>query len=144
MKVYLAAQYARRDELRAYRYILENHLGIEVTSRWLDEKEPLNSQMGQHPEYFYVETATFDLEDVDKADAVIFFSENPLVGVPRGGRHVEYGYAFKGGKTIFVVGPKENVFHYIGKVHHFDTFEDLAKQLLDFLELDKILAETNG
>jgi hypothetical protein len=123
-KVYLAARYDRRDELREHRKVL-NSLNIYVTSRWLDEQEPLNSQMGQHSEEFYIETARVDLEDVDAADTIIFFSENPLEGFRRGGRHVEYGYALKGGKNIVVVGPRENVFHYGIGATHFDSFEDL-------------------
>lgn len=122
MKLYLAAQYARRDELREHKAALEP-LGIEVTSRWLDEQEPLNSQMGEKSDSWYVETATIDLEDVDRADGVVFFSENPLVGIPRGGRHVEFGYALGTGKPVYVIGPKENVFHYIDRVYHFNTLE---------------------
>jgi nucleoside 2-deoxyribosyltransferase len=137
MKVYLAAQYARRDELRQYKSVL-NTLGVEVTSRWLEEKEPLNSQMGQHSEEFYVETATIDLEDVEKADAVIFFSENPLVGVVRGGRHVEFGYAMKADKPIYVIGPKENVFHYIGRVYHFDTFYDFVETFKKYANVEEV------
>ena len=128
MKVYLAARYSRRDELREYKTALEA-IGVEITSRWLNETEPLDSQMVEHSEAFYVETATIDFQDVDAADALVFFSENPLVGWPRGGRHVEYGYAFKGNKPIYVVGPKENVFHYIGMVKHFATFEELVAHL---------------
>lgn len=138
MKVYLAAQYARRDELRTYREQLQAR-GIVVTSRWLDEKEPLNSQMGQHSTEFYVETATIDLEDIDRADAVIFFSESPLVGVVRGGRHVEFGYAFKANKPIFVIGPKENVFHYIGRVYHFDTFEQFVETFEKYADVEEVI-----
>src|ERR1022692_562430 len=107
MKVYLAARYSRRDELREYKTRLEAE-GIEVTSRWLEEKEPLDSQMGQHSDEFYVMTATIDLDDIDKADLVLFFSEDPLVGWVRGGRHVEFGYALGTDKPIAIIGPKEN------------------------------------
>lgn len=123
-RVYLAARYDRRDELREYRNVLEEW-GIIVTSRWLDEQEPLNSQMGQHTEEFYITTARVDLDDVDTADTIIFFSEDPLVGFRRGGRHVEYGYALKGGKNIIVCGPKENVFHYGTGATHFESFTEM-------------------
>ena len=125
-KVYLAARYDRRDELREYRKEL-NSWGVEVTSRWLDEHEPLNSQMGEHSEEFYITTARVDLEDVDSADTIIFFSENPLEGFRRGGRHVEYGYALKAGKNIIVAGPKENVFHYGTGAVHYDSFKELME-----------------
>jgi len=123
LRVYLAAQYARRDELRVYAKLLEQ-FGIEVTSRWLDETEPLNSKMGQHSKEFYVTTAAIDLEDVDEADVLIFFSENPLIGVPRAGRYVEFGYALAKRKPIYVIGPKENVFHYSPGVHHYGSLDE--------------------
>jgi nucleoside 2-deoxyribosyltransferase len=136
VKVYLASQYARRDELCEHRAVLEP-LGIEVTSRWLDEQEPLTGHMGDKPDAWYVHTANVDLEDVDRADAVIFFSENPRVGIPRGGRHVEFGYALGTKKPIYVVGPKENVFHYIEHVYHFET-------LAQFIEMFKMYIEVQN
>lgn len=126
--VYLAARYDRRDELRGYRKVLE-YYGFEVTSRWLDEQEPLDSQMGQHSEEFYRETSKIDLEDVSRANGLIFFSENPLEGFRRGGRHVEFGYALAEGKPIAVVGPRENVFHYTPNVYQFKSFADCISDL---------------
>ncbi len=133
MKVYLAARYSRRDELREYRKTLEE-AGIEITSRWLDEKEPLDSQMGQHSDAFYVETATIDIKDIDRAEVVLFFAEDPLVGWPRGGRHVEFGYALGTRKSIAVIGPKENVFHYLRKganIFHFRSVEHFRDSYLN-------------
>ena len=86
VKAYLASQYPRRNELRIYVDMLES-VGIEITSRWLDESEPLESEMGEHSEEFYTRTAAINLEDVDKSDILIFFAESPLVGIKRGGRH---------------------------------------------------------
>jgi nucleoside 2-deoxyribosyltransferase len=126
LKAYLAAQYARRDELRTYVKPLAD-VGIEVTSRWLEEDAPLKSQMGDHTEEFYKYTAKIDLEDIDRADIVIFFAEDPLVGVVRGGRHVEFGYALAKEKPIAAISFKENVFHYVEGVFHFDTLEDYLK-----------------
>ena len=128
MKVYLAAQYPRRDELRLYADYLRQH-GMEVTSRWLEERSPLDTQMGDDPEERYKELAAYDLEDIDRADALVLFSENPLVGVPRGGRHFEHGYAIGTGKPAYIVGPKENVFHYIGRNYHFETFEKFVQAI---------------
>ena len=111
-----------------YREILQSY-GVEVTSRWLDE--PANaSAIGDY------NAATIDLEDVKKADTLIFFAENPLVGVPRGGRHVEFGYALalmQSGEwgtieRILVIGEKENVFHNLEEVQHFESFEILVEK----------------
>jgi nucleoside 2-deoxyribosyltransferase len=128
LKLYLAAQYPRRDELKVYAAYLR-HQGIEVTSRWLEEKLPLNSQLGDDPEEQYKEFATFDIEDIDRADAIVFFSENPLIGVPRGGRHFEHGYAIGTGKPAYIIGPKENVFHYIGRNYHFKSFGEFVQAI---------------
>lgn len=139
MKVYLAAQYARRDELREYRDILEK-MNIKVTSRWLNEKEPLDGNMTHREESWYRDTATIDLEDVDAADAVIFFAENPLIGVPRGGRHVEFGYALGLKKPIFVIGPKENVFHYLQNpfwIRHYETLDAFITAYQNYQEYEE-------
>ena len=128
MKIYLAAQYPKRDEMKAFADRL-SALGITVTSRWLLEDKPLDTNIGDDTEQFYKETAIIDLLDVKAADTVVFFSENPLVGVPRGGRHVEYGYALGLGRNITVIGPKENIFHFLPWIVHFDSFEDFYKHM---------------
>ncbi len=122
MRLYLAGQYARRDEFRKYAEKLRL-IGIEVTSRWLMEDKPLDTKIGDDTKDFYRETAKIDLEDIDHADSILFFSEDPHVGVPRGGRHVEFGYALGKHKYLFVVGPRENIFHFLPRIHNFDTFE---------------------
>lgn len=121
--LYIAGRYSRRDEFRQVRDKLLKR-GYCVTSRWLNECEPLNSQMGEKSSGWYYDTQAVDLLDVFRADAVLFFSEDPLVGTPRGGRHVEFGYALGLLKPIYVIGPKENVFHYNPLVVHFDSLED--------------------
>jgi hypothetical protein len=47
------------------------------------------------------------------ADAVIIFTEIPNATPATGGRHVEFGLALAQGKRVIVVGPRENVFHYL-------------------------------
>jgi nucleoside 2-deoxyribosyltransferase len=136
MKVYLAAQYPRRDELREHRKVLEA-AGIESTSRWLDEQEPLSGNMTHREPAWYTHTAKTDLEDVDRANVVLFFAEDPLVGVPRGGRHVEFGYALGKGKPIHVIGCKENVFHYLEApfyVLHHETIQDFINAYYEYRE----------
>jgi nucleoside 2-deoxyribosyltransferase len=126
MKVYIAGRYSRRDELKSYALILSS-LGIVTTSRWLDETNPLQTEMGDDTDEFYIAAAKVDLEDIDRADAVVFFSENPLVGIKRGGRHVEFGYAVGKNKQIFVIGPRENIFHYLPGVEHWGSLESFAR-----------------
>lgn len=129
MKIYIASRYSRRDEMREVARSLKK-FNVEVTSRWLYEDKPLDTHMGDDSDEFYVETARIDLEDIDSASIVIFFSEDPRIGTPRGGRHVEFGYALARGKRIYVIGPKENVFHYGHKrISHFETLNHLLGAL---------------
>lgn len=109
MRIYIAGRYSRRDEFREVAKQLEE-MGHEVTSTWLRENIDPNHTMADIPPSFAAGAALTDLEDVDRADAVLFYSETELT--PRGGRHVEFGYAIAKGKFIYVIGPAENIFHY--------------------------------
>lgn len=108
---YVASRYTRRDEMRLVADKLRER-GHGVTSRWLYEDKPLNTHMGEDTDEFYATTARHDLEDIDLASHFLFFAEDPKIGTPRGGRHVEFGYALARGKQIRVIGPYENIFHY--------------------------------
>jgi nucleoside 2-deoxyribosyltransferase len=131
MKAYLAGRYARREEFKEVAERLRKEVGLEITSRWLHETEDVNSDMGDHSKEFYEATAQIDLEDVAAADVIIFFSEDPLEGWKRGGRHVEFGYALALGKTICVIGPRENVFHYTPKVANFFSIDHYIQAYTD-------------
>lgn len=121
--VYIAGRYSRRDEFREMRKKLYA-AGYIVNSRWLNESSPLDSQMGDQEEEFYLKTQRVDLVDICRAEEMLFFAEDPTVGVPRGGRHVEFGYALASGIPINVIGPRENVFHYHHTINHYATLED--------------------
>ncbi len=131
MKIYLAAQFARRDELRHYAAAIKN-AGHECTSGWLDQDTPLDGKLTNHTPTDNTEFAHRDLEDIDRADVLLFFSEDPTVGVPRAARHVEFGYAMKAGKLLAVVGPRENVFHWLLSDRAFhSTFDNFLTALLN-------------
>ena len=68
---------------------------------------------GKAPAHVGYRFASEDLEDIRRADVVICFTEEPRSNNSRGGRHVEFGYALGLGKTIVIVGPRENVFYCI-------------------------------
>lgn len=125
MKAYLASRYSRRDELREYRTLLEN-AGIKVTSRWLDETEPLDGRLVNRDSRFWKFHAEIDIEDVKRADMLVFFAESPDTATPRGGRHVEFGLALALGKAIYVISEHspENIFHYLEGVTYYKTFDD--------------------
>lgn len=123
MKVYLASRYSRRPEMKSISRVLE-HNGIAVTSRWLDETISPGSQLSDVTPAFCLETALADLEDIRQADTMVFFSEDPTVGTPRGGRHFEMGYASGIGKRLVVIGGPENIFHYLPGVIHYASLGD--------------------
>jgi len=133
LKVYLAARYSLKEQLKVYAAELQAE-GIEVTSRWLDEKYSPNTQMGEVPYSELVMFARTDLQDVEDADVLVFFTEDPENQPRRGGRHVEFGYALALGKQILVVGPVENIFHNLPEIPHYDNFEQV-KNTLKTLEI---------
>lgn len=133
MKFYLAATYARNAEMRTYREELAAHRH-QVTSRWIDtalEREPIAwgaEKIAANPAGARVFAAT-DLEDIRKAESVLFFGEGSKGSTSKGGRFVEYGYALALRKTVIIIGPYENVFSSLagGKYDTWDEFmEGLA------------------
>lgn len=82
MKIYIAHNYAAREVLpQAIAHL--NVLGHEVTSRWItdDAHEGNNAT-----------TAQVDLDDIDRANALLFFTDN-YGERPGKGKYVELGYA---------------------------------------------------
>ena len=123
MKVYLAAQYPRRNEMKQVAALLRAN-NIDVTSRWLQESLPLNTQLTDVTDSDLLSFAKTDVEDIQRADTLVLFSEDPLVGLPRGTHHTEFGYALGLGKRVVVVGGYENVFHYLPEVIHYASLGD--------------------
>lgn len=122
-RIYLAAPYPRKDEIMAYRDELAS-LGFDVTSSWLEEKHAPNVALHEVSQSLSKRYAIFDLEDVDRADVLISFTEPQGTSHSRGGRHVEFGYALARGKELWIVGPVENIFHYLVPEDH--IFESWA------------------
>jgi nucleoside 2-deoxyribosyltransferase len=131
---YLAARYSRHPEMQAVRDVLQS-LGHQVTSRWIDCHTAIT---GDHSKSFTPEilnerpdecavVALHDLEDLVAADAIIFFSEGGAPG--KGGRFVEWGYAYALGKRMILVGDRENVFHTLPWVEHYPNWPRLVMAL---------------
>ena len=114
MKVYLAARFDRRDELREHRRHLKHAFNIDCTSRWLDN-HGLDEGFTYSSQRLAL-CASEDIEDIRAADVLVAFTETPDVGYTSGGRHVELGFALALGKPIIVVGSIENVFHQLCSV----------------------------
>lgn len=134
-RIYLAARYSRRAELRTYAHQLEVAGVGEVVSRWLIEDHEWD---GAADELALAQRlAADDLYDLRSADLVIVFTEQANAGGRnRGGRHVEFGLALerwaRGECRLVVVGPAENVFH--SHAARFPAWPALLRQLVGELD----------
>jgi hypothetical protein len=121
MKVYLAARYSQKDEMNIYAEDLRK-MGYTVTASWIAEPHAPGTKLDEIPKAKLWEYQLQDLRDIDEADGLIFFSQDPTTPTVRGGRHVEFGYALAQRKPILVVGPRENIFHYNINVTQVDSW----------------------
>jgi hypothetical protein len=136
MKVYLASWFNSKDEMNIRARELRD-VGIEVTSRWLEEKVNSNAQVQDIDDEYLRETAQVDLHDILLSDTVVLnipsaqelkTLDMPTASWARGGRHFEAGFQyatmvffsylppmiqFRGTRRLILVGYKENVFHYL-------------------------------
>lgn len=103
LKLYLASRYDRRPEMAIWKNILEQ-AGFETTSRWVTQHSESSNEEDLD------RYADEDEADIDRADAIMAFTETPFSVPSTGGRHYELGYAKKAGKQIFIIGPREHVF----------------------------------
>lgn len=130
MKIYLASRYSRYPEMQKYRDILEA-AGHSVTSRWIEGNHQINDS--DWPEELkqkeFQQFAMNDMEDLSNADMVLSFTEKPGPSSSLGGRHVEFGLALSC-KKCAIIGPRENVFHYLRQV---DLYPDFDTFCLSFL-----------
>jgi nucleoside 2-deoxyribosyltransferase len=129
MKVYLAAAWHRREEIRKIAQDLR-HLGVDVQARWLDEREGGRHYSAQ----FLRSRAIIDVHDVRECDILIRFSDDlsqPFIPayLATGSRMFEMGYAYAQGKPIIVVGGHQPVFDYLPNVVHLANTEELKEYL---------------
>ena len=128
MKIYLAANYSRHPEMREVRTILEEQ-GFRVTARWINGfHEALEGQPNSRNATF----ASEDWEDLHDSNLMIWYATDTPEQRGRGGRHVEFGLALAWGIQIFVIGRKENVFHWLEQVQHFESLDEVLKVIQPF------------
>lgn len=119
VKVYLAGPFERGGEIARIGLLLMQR-GHVVTARWLVQHEEARDSRELRRQ------AAADLEDIGAADALVAVT---LPGSPRGGRHVEFGYALALGKRVVILGQPENVFHHLPQVERVGSVEELAARL---------------
>jgi hypothetical protein len=122
MKIFLAARHERRWEMLRVASRLERD-GHEVTSRWISgggDNDPA------------IIPAVEDLLDLGRADCLVSFTDEPnsiVGGAARGERHVAFGIALGAGKRVYIVGPRENIFHHLFAVERYATVAELVAGL---------------
>jgi nucleoside 2-deoxyribosyltransferase len=123
MKIYLAAPFGQRGQVREYAAQLEA-AGHEITQRWFDG-EPISGN-GTNPEFSAeaLKCAKADLAGIRACN--YFVSINGFSGT--GGKHTELGVALALSKRIAIVGVPENVFYWI-VTERYATWEEFFKQL---------------
>jgi hypothetical protein len=120
-KVYLAARYSRVAEMHGVRGTLQA-MGHTVTSRWIDDPGVYDEARLESDPEGSAAFAAEALADICAADTLISFTG----GGGKGGRHVEFGYAFRMGLRLVVAGPREHVFHALPQVEWYPGFAHLV------------------
>ena len=124
MKFFIASH--NRDYARLLRLELER-LGHECTARWITSDHKFGTSDYSDDERRRL--ALMDEEDVRRGtDGLILLAEMPGHFVP-GGKHVETGIALALGYQVYVVGRRENVFHWHPQVNLFESTEALLAHL---------------
>ena len=126
-RVYLASRYSRHVEMQGYADDLRA-AGFTVEVEWIKGEH----RMADASDDFDGSGARFALDDwrdLAAADTVISFTGSG----GRGGRHVEFGMAIAWGKRCLIVGPRENVFHWLPEVEQFDTWPEALAVLSPIL-----------
>lgn len=139
MKVYLAASFSRQAEMKQLSLKLIE-MGLEVTSRWLEEKEAKRPEdRTKHNR----ENAIQDVNDVRAADIVVRFTDEDVqwgdsyfvrdklirAHFATGGRMFECGLAWAEGKPIIVIGGHQNIFDCLPNIIHLPDAEELKRYL---------------
>ena len=138
MNIYLAASYSRRPEIEVYAEQLRG-MSHGVTSRWHQGRNtPITGS--DDMQRFAHQYARGDIADIEAAELYIAFTTTPMPsevpGAPActapykaGGTHVEFGIAVALARKLWVVGPRENIFHFMDEVVVFDDWEAARGEL---------------
>lgn len=139
LAVYLSGRFLLAEDLQRARMGLVA-AGLECTARWLDGDLGGARVM-----------AAIDFDDVKRSHALVAWADpavefSPYPFAARGGRHVEVGLAMAWGIPVYVVGPRENVFHHLtperATILHFDTWAEVLERLVDLDTLRTIESAT--
>lgn len=128
MRIYLAADYARKDEMHKKAAELRRH-GHSIVSRWHDNESPYAAANGFGTGGMVVDRdntkaagdcALHDMADIRQCNMFVILTTGEK---SRGGRHWETGYATGQNKRVVVIGPREHAFQCLSTVDQYDTWE---------------------
>jgi hypothetical protein len=118
MKLYLAARFGRREEIvNDVLPILELD-GHSITSRWLWADDDGGEK-----------AAHSCMQDIDRAEGFVLFTDPAGSMNTGGGRWFEFGYAYRRMQLIFAVGDRETVFCHLPTIIRCQDIEDLRQAL---------------
>jgi hypothetical protein len=103
-------------------------LGHIVVARWIVNDTKFGHGVQAYTDDERRDLAVMDEEDVRSADALILLAEAEGQFVP-GGKHVETGIALALQRPVFVVGRRENLFHWHPRVTVVPSAEELVRTL---------------
>jgi nucleoside 2-deoxyribosyltransferase len=150
---YFAGSFYRKPELLNYAHQFEAY-GNFCTSRWLKTDHEVDFQDDRDNLTFGGYGYTFAQEDVDdivRAELLVFFSSANHASKGRGGRHTEFGIALALEKPIIIIGDRECAFHSMTSNNwayndwdHFEGDGDNLNVLIDAARLIRRPSQFNG
>jgi len=118
MKIYLAADYARKEEMQRVRDVLVP-FGHSITSQWIDRPSAIQAfgiGGARIDTKICMEIARINMQNLYDADRLLLFTSGEL---SRGGRHTEFGMALAWDKPIHIIGPCEHSFHCLPSIRQY-------------------------
>lgn len=125
MNIYIAAH--SQSTAKELKHRLES-TGHRVVARWIEYDTKFGQGAIAYTDGERRALAIMDEEDVRRADALVLLAELQGQLVP-GGKHVETGIALGIGIPVYVVGRRENIFHWHPRVKILESIDSLLKSL---------------
>lgn len=122
--IYVASAWGNKPQLRKLILPVLTQLGLQCSSRWIDYQPPKTFSAQEktlaNPDWIKIANycSQMDLEDIDKAKAVLFVGDGYVENGGLGGMWAEFGYALAKGKIVIWLGD-EAPNPFVVKAHYF-------------------------